>query len=76
MSGTGAALHVEGVGGRGAAGIEGKRVVHREVIVDNDVVGRSVGRELVVSNMDWPVPGCINQTYNEPCTLSVIRLDR
>ena len=31
--------------------------------------------ELVVSNMDWPVPGCINQTYNEPCTLSVIRLE-
>jgi sugar lactone lactonase YvrE len=33
------------------------------------------GRELIVSNMDWPVPGCINQEYNEPCTLSVIRLD-
>ncbi len=33
------------------------------------------GREVIVSNMDWPVPGCINQTYNEPCTLSVIRLD-
>lgn len=33
------------------------------------------GRELIVSNMDWPVPGCINQKYNEPCTLSVIRLD-
>ncbi len=33
------------------------------------------GRELIVSNMDWPVPGCINQTYNEPCTLSVIRLE-
>lgn len=33
------------------------------------------GDDLIVSNMDWPVPGCINQTYNEPCTLSVIRLD-
>jgi sugar lactone lactonase YvrE len=33
------------------------------------------GRELIVSNMDWPVPGCINQKYDEPCTLSVIRLD-
>jgi sugar lactone lactonase YvrE len=33
------------------------------------------GREVIVSNMDWPVPGCINQKYNEPCTLSVIRLD-
>jgi len=33
------------------------------------------GREVIVSNMDWPVPGCINQTYNEPCTLCVIPLD-
>lgn len=33
------------------------------------------GREVIVSNMDWPVPGCINQTYNEPCVLSVIPLD-
>ena len=33
------------------------------------------GREVIVSNMDWPVPGCINQTYNKACTLSVIRLD-
>lgn len=32
------------------------------------------GNELIVSNMDWPVPGCINQTYNEPCTLSVIHI--
>jgi hypothetical protein len=32
-------------------------------------------RELVVSNMDWPVPGCINDAYNELCTLSVIRLE-
>ena len=22
------------------------------------------GRELIVFNMDWPVPGCLNQTYN------------
>ena len=31
------------------------------------------GRELIVSNMDWPVPGCINQKYDPPCTLSIIR---
>ena len=33
------------------------------------------GRELIISNMDWPVPGTINQTYNLPATLSVIQLD-
>jgi sugar lactone lactonase YvrE len=33
------------------------------------------GRELIVSNMDWPVPGCINDKYDEPCTLSVIELE-
>ena len=33
------------------------------------------GREVIVSNMDWPVPGCVNQTYNTPATLSVIKLD-
>ena len=33
------------------------------------------GRELIVSNMDWPVPGCINTKYDKPCTLSVIKLD-
>jgi sugar lactone lactonase YvrE len=33
------------------------------------------GRELIVSNMDWPVPGCINSGYDKPCTLSVIRLE-
>jgi sugar lactone lactonase YvrE len=33
------------------------------------------GREVIVSNMDWPVPGCVNQTYNKPATLSVIKLD-
>jgi len=32
------------------------------------------GREVIVSNMDWPVPGCINSGYNKPCTLSVIKL--
>jgi len=33
------------------------------------------GNELIASNMDWPVPGCINQEYNEPATLSVVELD-
>ncbi|MFV1965513.1 MAG: SMP-30/gluconolactonase/LRE family protein [Pirellulaceae bacterium] len=33
------------------------------------------GRDVIVSNMDWPVPGSINQTYNEPCTLSIVPLD-
>lgn len=33
------------------------------------------GRELIVSNMDWPVPGCINQKHDPLATLSVIRLD-
>jgi YD repeat-containing protein len=33
------------------------------------------GRELIVSNMDWPVPGTINTEHDEPHTLSVIRLD-
>jgi sugar lactone lactonase YvrE len=31
------------------------------------------GRELIVSNMDWPVPGTINSGHEEPHTLSVIR---
>ncbi len=30
--------------------------------------------ELIVSNMDWPIPGCVNKKYDEPCTLSVIRI--
>jgi len=30
------------------------------------------GDQVIVSNIDWPVPGCINQTYNAPATLSVI----
>lgn len=33
------------------------------------------GRELIVSNMDWPVPGGLNTQYDKPCTLSVIKLD-
>lgn len=33
------------------------------------------GREVIVSNMDWPVPGCINQKHTMPATLSVIKLD-
>lgn len=33
------------------------------------------GEELIVSNMDWPVAGCVNQKYNPTCTLSVIKLD-
>jgi sugar lactone lactonase YvrE len=32
------------------------------------------GRELIVSNMDWPVPGTINTKYDPLCTLSVIQL--
>ena len=32
------------------------------------------GNELIVSNMDWPIPGCINKEYNKPCTLSVIKI--
>ncbi len=34
------------------------------------------GRELIVSNMDWPVPGCINQKYDKPAVITVIRLDK
>jgi sugar lactone lactonase YvrE len=33
------------------------------------------GRDVIVSNMDWPVPGCVNQAYDEPCTLSVVPMD-
>jgi sugar lactone lactonase YvrE len=33
------------------------------------------GREVIVSNMDWPVPGCVNSEFNKPCTLSVIKLE-
>jgi len=33
------------------------------------------GKEVIVSNTDWPVAGCINTEYDKPCTLAVIRLD-
>lgn len=33
------------------------------------------GNELIASNMDWPIPGCVNKEYDEPCTLSVIKLE-
>ncbi len=33
------------------------------------------GNELIASNMDWPIPGCVNKEYNEPCTLSVILIE-
>jgi sugar lactone lactonase YvrE len=33
------------------------------------------GKDVIVSNMDWPVHGCINQAYDPLCTLSVIRLE-
>jgi len=33
------------------------------------------GNELIVSNMDWPLPGCINSTFDPPATLSVIDLE-
>jgi hypothetical protein len=32
------------------------------------------GRQLIVSNMDWPVPGTINQEHDPVATLSVIEL--
>lgn len=32
------------------------------------------GRELIVSNMDWPITGTINKKYDPLCTLSVIPL--
>jgi hypothetical protein len=48
-------------------GLDGGMDQPCEVLLrDNDVV---------VSNMDWPVAGCINQKYDKPCTLSVIRLE-
>jgi len=33
------------------------------------------GREVVVSNMDWPFEGVTNTTWDEPYTLSIIPLD-
>jgi len=32
------------------------------------------GKELIVANFDTPFEGCVNQTFDEPHTLSVIRL--
>ena len=32
------------------------------------------GNQVIVSNMDWPVPGCVNTQYDEPCTICVIKL--
>ena len=49
--------------------------VKEKVEAHGDHTHKVVTRELIVSNMDWPVPGCINQEYNKPCTLSVIKLD-
>jgi sugar lactone lactonase YvrE len=33
------------------------------------------GREVVASNIDFPVPGGVNQTWDKPYTISVIKLD-
>ncbi len=33
------------------------------------------GNEVVVSNMDWPFEGVVNTTWDEPYTLSVIKLE-
>jgi len=33
------------------------------------------GREVIVSNMDFPVPGGVNTTFDKPYTMSVIKLD-
>jgi len=33
------------------------------------------GREIIVANIDFPVPGGVNQTYDKPHTLSIIKLD-
>ncbi|MCP4729088.1 MAG: hypothetical protein GY872_03330 [Roseibacillus sp.] len=39
----------------------------------NEVVLR--GNELIVANMDFPVPGGVNTTFDKPYTISVIKLD-
>lgn len=39
----------------------------------NEVVLR--GRELLVANMDFPVPGGVNTVFDKPYTISVIKLD-
>ena len=33
------------------------------------------GREVIISNMDWPFPGIVNTTWDKPYTLSVVSLD-
>ncbi len=33
------------------------------------------GTELIISNMDFPVPGGVNTTWDKPYTLSVVNLD-
>jgi len=33
------------------------------------------GKEVIVSNMDFPVPGGVNTTFDKPYTMSVIKLD-
>ena len=33
------------------------------------------GKEVIVSNMDFPVPGGVNQTWDKPYTLSIIKLE-
>ncbi len=33
------------------------------------------GNEVIVSNMDFPVPGGVNTTFDKPYTMSIIRLD-
>jgi sugar lactone lactonase YvrE len=33
------------------------------------------GNELIVANMDFPVPGGVNKTWDKPYTISVIKLD-
>lgn len=33
------------------------------------------GNEVIVSNMDFPVPGGVNTTFNKPYTMSFIKLD-
>jgi sugar lactone lactonase YvrE len=33
------------------------------------------GKEVIVSNMDFPVPGGVNTTFDKPYTMSIIKLD-
>ena len=39
----------------------------------NEVLIR--GNELIVANMDFPVPGGVNKKFDKPYTISVIKLD-